>query len=171
MSKGTIVKYKGKARVRKSKTANRFEVQERIRQTGIWLLHHTQTWIMQQMKEKWGLGTTQSYRYIKAAERDWKIYFEYKTRLGMQYHIAKRRQLRELFMSKGDYRGVLQVDMDEAKLMGVYPSEVHDVNLVSDFSQWLRRVRTEKEKNAQKKNKLLNGVTKRYEQDRKDRAD
>ena len=41
---------------------------------------------------------------------------------------------------------VFDITKEEAKLMGAYPPEVHDVNLITDFAKWVKKAKETKNK-------------------------
>ena len=96
------------------------------------------------MIKTWGIERAQAYRYIRLARKEWKKYFEKLKGDGMSYHVAQLRDLkdqaysRKVVIGKGENKGtvviadlglVFEITKEEAKLMGVYPSEKHDVKV------------------------------------------
>jgi|LSQX01.1.fsa_nt_gb hypothetical protein len=110
----------------KTKVDNKTK-EERIYQVSLLLMQKPKKIILQYITENWGIKERQAYLYIKAAEKNWQEYYLNVKNWGMGYHLAKRRYLRDRLMAKGDYRGVLEVDKDEAKLVGAYPTEKMDI--------------------------------------------
>ena len=69
----------------------------------------------------WGLCDSQLWRYISAADKLCKDYFDAKADHLLARHLLQRRQLYAHAMGAGDFGTALRVLQDEAKLEGLYP--------------------------------------------------
>jgi hypothetical protein len=69
----------------------------------------------------WGLSDSQLWRYISAADKLCKDYFDAKADHLLARHLLQRRQLYAHAMGAGDFATALRVLQDEAKLEGLYP--------------------------------------------------
>jgi hypothetical protein len=69
----------------------------------------------------WGLSDSQLWRYISAADKLCKDYFDAKADHLLSRHLLQRRQLYAHAMGAGDFATALRVLQDEAKLEALYP--------------------------------------------------
>jgi hypothetical protein len=69
----------------------------------------------------WGLSDSQLWRYISAADKLCKDYFDAKADHLLSRHLLQRRQLYAHAIGTGDFATALRVLQDEAKLEGLYP--------------------------------------------------
>jgi len=106
------------------------EKEKRIYQVSLLLRRKPTSFIIEFIKQKWGLERAQAYNYIKLARKEWRKYFEKLKGDGVSYHIAHMRDLTDIAYSERDYRLVLDIAKEEAKLMGAYPAEKREVDLV-----------------------------------------
>src|SRR5262245_7148984 len=70
-------------------------------------------------EQGWGVGDSQLWRYIKAADALCKDYFDPRAENLLARHLLQRRQLYAHAMSAGDFRTALAVLKDEAELEGL----------------------------------------------------
>ena len=124
------------------------EKQKRVYQVGLMLRRKPTSFIIDYIRREWGLERAQAYNYIKLARAEWKKYFEKLKGDGLAYHIAQIRDLkdqaynRKVIIGRGDNKEtvtiadlglVFDITKEEAKLMGIYPSEKHDINLKGEL--------------------------------------
>ena len=124
------------------------EKEKRIYQVGLMLRRKSRPFILSYIKENWHLETAQADNYIRAARKEWKKYFEKLKGDGMSYHVAQLRDLkdqaysRKIIIGKGDNKEtvtiadlglIFDISKEEAKLMGIYPSEKHDVKVEGEL--------------------------------------
>ena len=109
------------------------ETEKRILIVGLLLERKPPSFVLQFIAQKWDLEQRQAYNYIRLARKEWQKNFKNNKRAGMGYHLAKRKTLYDKLMEQEDYRGALEVSKDESKLLGVYPTEKHDVNIKGEL--------------------------------------
>ncbi|MBA7557681.1 hypothetical protein ES705_50450 [subsurface metagenome] len=129
--------------------ADDIEKEKRIYQVGLLLSRKPNKIICQLTSQKWGISTRQVRRYIKLAKREWEKYFTDIKRCGMAYHIAKRREVRDKAMEDKNYRLVLDVDKDEAELLGLYIKKIEE-GPPGSFAEWVKAVKEEEERRRKK---------------------
>jgi len=120
------------------------ETQKRIYQISLLLRRKPISFIIEFMRKEWGLEKAQAYRYIASARKEWQKYFTNLKHAGISYHITQLRDLkdqaysRKVFIGRGDNKEaitiadlglVFEITKEEAKLMGIYPAEKHDIEL------------------------------------------
>jgi len=124
------------------------EKMEIIYQIGLMLRRKSMPFILEFIGKKWGVKKSQAYSYIKSARREWQKYYDHLKSSNMSYHIAQLRDLkdqaysRKVFIGRGDNKEavtiadlglVFEITKEEAKLMGIYPSEKHDVKVEGEL--------------------------------------
>lgn len=128
--------------------ADNVEIQKRIYQVGLMLRRKSTPFIVDFIRREWGLERAQAFKYIKEARKEWKKYFEKLKGDGIAYHVAQLRDLkdqaysRKVVIGRGDNKDtvtvadlglVFEISKEEAKLMGIYPSEKHDVKVEGEL--------------------------------------
>jgi len=136
------------------------ELQERIHLVSLMLRRKSTLFIINYVARVWHLGRGQAYSYMREARAEWEVYFNNLKANGKAYHVTQLRDLKDQAFSakriigKGENRKVirtpnlplvLSIVQEEAKLMGVYPVERHEVNLTNSFAQWVKEVKEKKE--------------------------
>ena len=117
------------------------EKEKRIYQISLMLRRKSHPFIIEFMRQKWGLEKAQAYRYIASARKEWKKYSDHLKSSGISYYIAQLRDLkdqaysRKIVIGRGDNKNmvtiadlglVFDITKEEAKLMGIYPAEKHE---------------------------------------------
>lgn len=120
------------------------EKEKRIYQVGLMLRRKSRPFILSYIRENWGLKTAQADNYIRLARQEWQKYFEKLKGDGMSYHVAQLRDLkdqaysRKVVIGRGDNKQtvtiadlglIFEITKEEAKLMGIYPTEKKDIDL------------------------------------------
>lgn len=136
------------------------EVQERVHLVSLMLRRKSVSHIIKYAARKWGIGQGQAHGYIREAKAEWQVYFNNLKANGKAYHVTQLRDLKDKAFSikrvigTGDNEKVvrtpnlplvLDIVKEEAKLMGVYPAEVHKVDFTTSFAQWVKEVKEKKE--------------------------
>ena len=82
--------------------------------------------IVQNIAQTWDIERRQAYAYMKSArKRIEKLYAE--KRVGLVGEILSRHNdLRDKGYADNDFRLILDVDKEDAKLLGLYPAEKHE---------------------------------------------
>ena len=106
--------------------ADEIEHQKKIYQISLLLRRKPMAFIIEYMRAEWHIEKAQAYRYIAAARKEWKKYFEKLKKDGMAYHVAQIRDLKDKAYTENDMRLVLDITKEEAKLMGIYPAEKYE---------------------------------------------
>jgi len=104
---------------------DKIEKQKRIYEISLLLRKKSINYILQFVAQNWGLRNRQAYNYIRLAREEWQKYFAKLKTDGMSYHVAQLRDLKDATYGKEDYRLVFDIAKEEAKLMGIYPTEKH----------------------------------------------
>lgn len=109
------------------------EKEKRIYQISLLLRRKPMSFIIQYISQNWNLTTRQAYNYIELARKEWQKYFANIKSSGIGYHITQMRDLKDAAYKENDYRLVLDITKEEAKLMGIYPADKHKVELEGDI--------------------------------------
>ena len=128
-----------------NKEVDKVEYQKRVYQIGLLLRRKSVSYIIQFASDNWHIGARQARTYIRKAREEWQKYFEKLKGDGMAYHIAQMRDLKDKAFIEKDTRLVLDITKEEAKLMGIYPSEKHDLKVEGEVTI---KVELPKEENA-----------------------
>lgn len=117
---------------------------ERVHEVSLLLRRKPLKYIIQYMIDKWKIERCQAYRYVKSARVDWENYFANLKSSGKGYYVTQLRDLKDeaygraVIVGKGDNKMVINVPdlglvfditKEEAKLMGIYPAEKHEVDV------------------------------------------
>ena len=105
------------------------EMEKRVYQVSLLLRRKPVSFIVQTISAKWNITDRQARNYIRLARKEWQKYFEKLKGDGIAYHVTQNRDLKDKAMTDGDYKLAFDIAREEAKLMGVYPSEKHDVKV------------------------------------------
>jgi len=113
---------------RKNNKVDSIEKEKRIYEVSLLIRRKPIKFIIEYIRENWGLEDAQGYNYIKLAKEEWKKYFENVKNCGMGYHVAQIRDLKDKILeketlNKDDYRLILDVYKEESKLLDAYPKE------------------------------------------------
>uniref|UniRef100_A0A6H1ZYD0 Uncharacterized protein n=1 Tax=viral metagenome TaxID=1070528 RepID=A0A6H1ZYD0_9ZZZZ len=103
------------------------EKEKRIYQISLLLRRKPMSFIVEFMRQNWGLEKAQAYRYIASARKEWQKYYANIKSSGIGYHIAQVRDLKDKAFANEDIRLALDITKEEAKLMGIYPAEKHEI--------------------------------------------
>lgn len=131
-----------------NKRIDQTEKEKRVYQVSLMLRRKSISFIIDFMKQNWNIERGQAYRYIALARKEWQKYFKNIKGAGIGYHIAQLRDLkdqaysRKVFIGRGDNKEavtiadlglVFEITKEEAKLMGIYPSEKHDIKIEGEL--------------------------------------
>ena len=116
--------------------------QERVHEVSLLLKRKPVKYIIQYITETWKVDERQARNYIRQAKTEWKKYFSQVKKCGMAYHVTQLRELKDkaygrvTIVGKGENKMVVEVPdlslvfeitKEEAKLMGIYPAEKHEL--------------------------------------------
>ena len=139
---------------------------ERIHQISLMLRRKPISFIIEYIRNEWGLEKAQAYNYIKAARAEWEKYFSHLEGSGKSYHVAQLRDLKDqaydkkIVIGRGENKNtvtiadlnlIFEITKEEAKLMGIYPANKIEGNLNLNHSGEIKSVSeyTEIEKNKE----------------------
>jgi len=112
-----------------NKKVDQVEKEKRVYQVSRWLRRKPIHYIVQDISSRWNITERQARNYIRLARKEWRKYFEKLQGDGISYHIAQLRDLKDQAYGQNDLRLILDIVKEEAKIMGFYPSEKHEVKL------------------------------------------
>ena len=126
----------------KKKKSDMVEVEKRIYQVSLMLRRKSTAFILNYAEKEWGVKKVQAYNYIKEARKEWQKYFTNLKHAGISYHITQMRDLKDQAYSRKVVVGtvdnkqvinvpdlglILEITKEEAKLMGIYPTQGIDI--------------------------------------------
>jgi len=144
---------------------DKVEKQKRIYQISLMLRRKPINFIIDFMRQNWSIERAQAYRYIKLAKKEWEKYFSQVKRCGKSYYVAQLRDLKDQAYSRkvtigrgnnkeaitiADLGLVFEITKEEAKLMGIYPSEKQDIKIKGEL-----KITNAKEKLTKRINNLI----------------
>ncbi len=97
------------------------EKQKRVYQISLLLRRKTSGFLIEHMRQEWGIKRRQGFNYIRLAKREWASY--YAKCLGVPfkvYYIAELRDLRDQALEQNDLKLAFDIAKEEAKVMGAY---------------------------------------------------
>jgi len=118
------------------------EKEKRIYQVSLMLRRKPISFIVDFIRQNWGVERAQAYKYIKEARLEWQKYFKNIKGAGIAYHITQIRDLKDQAYSRKVIVGtvdnkqvinvpdldlILDITKEEAKLMGIYAPEKLDI--------------------------------------------
>lgn len=163
----------------KGEQSDSLEMEKRVYKVSLMLRRKPISAVIQFITSEWDVTVRQAYNYIKLAKEEWRAYFEHLKHSGMGYYVAQLRDLKDQAYRKKVVIGigkdkkvvktpnlglVFDITKEEAKLMGTYPAEKHDVTVITDFAKWIKKTKETKDKGKAKgkaKSKAYNETTRR----------
>ena len=124
--------------------SDQFEIMKRIYEVSLLLTRKPTSYIVQYAAEKWKVGERQAREYIKEARKEWEKYFSQVKKCGMSYHVNQLRGLKDQALDRQTLIGdrfnrqivnvpdlnlAFEIAKEEGKLMGVYPTEKHKLEI------------------------------------------
>ncbi len=83
--------------------------------------------LVQDIATKFGVNTRQAYNYVAKAKKQIAEIGEIDRAYRLAEQIAIRRDIRRRANAKDDYRAELAAAQDEARLLGLYPADKHEL--------------------------------------------
>lgn len=83
--------------------------------------------LVQGIADKFGVNTRQAYNYVAKAKKQIVEIGEIDRAYRLAEQIAMRREIRRKAFDTNDLRTALAAAQDEAKLLGLYPADKHEV--------------------------------------------
>jgi len=119
--------------------SNKVELDKRILEVSKMLLSGNSTKnICYYAQLNWNISDSQTKRYIRHCYTLWQKEFEKKNRGNLHYQLAKRKDLYRKAYEEKDWQMCLSIAKDEAKIMDLYPSKKHSIELENkpDYSKF-----------------------------------
>lgn len=133
------------------KRIDEVEKQKRVYEVSLLLRRKPIGFIIDYIRQKWGIKRAQAFIYIKDAKKEWAKYSANMQSSGIGYHISQLREIKDKAYGENDLRLVFDITKEEAKLMGVLIDR-KEIGEPGSFQQWIKAT-TAKEK----ENKARNG--------------
>jgi len=95
------------------------------------------SFIVDFIRQEWGIERAQAFNYIRLAKEEWKKYFANMKSSGIGYHITQMREIKDKAHNEGDLRLVFDIAKEEAKLMGM-EIEKKEIGGPGSFAVWMK---------------------------------
>ena len=119
------------------KKIDEVEKQKRIYQVSLLLRRRPTGFIVDFIRQEWGIERAQAFNYIKLAKEEWARYFANMKSSGIGYHITQMREIKDKAYTENDLRLVFDVAKEEAKLMGML-IERKEIGGPGSFAEWMK---------------------------------
>jgi len=107
-----------------SNRAGDIEKQKRVYRISLLLRRKPCKFLVEYMRQKWGIERCQSFNYIKLAKKEWADYYTKYFGVPPQvYCLAQLRDLTDEALKQNDLRLAFNIAKEEAKIMGAYLPE------------------------------------------------
>ena len=130
------------------KKIDEVEKQKRIYQVSLLLRRRPTGFIVDFIRQEWGIERAQAFNYIKLAKEEWARYFANMKSSGIGYHITQMREIKDKAYGENDLRLVFDIAKEEAKLMGM-EIERKEIGGPGSFAEWMKAT-LDKEKELKK---------------------
>jgi hypothetical protein len=135
------------------KRIDEVEKQKRIYQVSLLLRRRPISFIVDFIRQEWGIERAQAFNYIRLAKEEWARYFANMKSSGIGYHITQFREIKDKAYSNDDLRLVFDIAKEEAKLMGM-EIERKEIGGPGSFAEFMKATITkEKELKAHDRNR------------------
>jgi len=135
------------------KRSNEVEKEKRIYQVSLLLRRRPTGFIVDFIRQEWGIERAQAFNYIRLAKEEWARYFANMKSSGIGYHITQMREIKDKAYGNDDLRLVFDIAKEEAKLMGM-EIERKEIGGPGSFAEWMKdTLAKEKESNVRDRNK------------------
>ena len=135
------------------KRIDEVEKQKRIYQVSLLLRRRPISFIVDFIRQEWGIERAQAFNYIRLAKEEWARYFANMKSSGIGYHITQMREIKDKAYGNDDLRLVFDIAKEEAKLMGM-EIERKEIGGPGSFAEWMKdTLAKEKELNVRDRNK------------------
>jgi len=135
------------------KRIDEVEKQKRIYQVSLLLRRRPISFIVDFIRQEWGIERAQAFNYIRLAKEEWKKYFANMKSSGIGYHISQMREIKDKAYGNDDLRLVFEIAKEEAKLMGM-EIERKEIGGPGSFAEWMKAtIAKEKELKAHDRDK------------------
>jgi len=100
------------------------EKQKRVYQISLLSRRKPSKFLIEYMRQKWGIERRQGFNYIKLAKKEWASYYAKYLGIPPQaYCLAELRDLTDEALKQNDLRLAFNIAKEEAKIMGAYSPE------------------------------------------------
>ena len=130
------------------KRTDEVEKQKRVYQVSLLLRRRPTGFIVDFIRQEWGIERAQAFNYIKLAKEEWARYFANMKSSGIGYHITQMREIKDKAYGNDDLRLVFDIAKEEAKLMGM-EIERKEIGGPGSFAEWMKAT-LDKEKELKK---------------------
>lgn len=130
------------------KRSDEVEKQKRIYQVSLLLRRRPTGFIVDFIRQEWGIERAQAFSYIKLAKEEWARYFANMKSSGIGYHISQMREIKDKAYGNDDLRLVFDIAKEEAKLMGILIDR-REVGGPGSFAEFIKAT-IDKEKELKK---------------------
>lgn len=97
------------------------EKQKRVYQISLLLRRKPSKFLIEYMRQKWGIERRQGFNYIKLAKKEWASYYAKYLGIPPQaYCLAELRDLTDEALKQNDLKLAFDIAKEEAKIMGAY---------------------------------------------------
>ena len=135
------------------KRIDEVEKQKRLYQVSLLLRRRPTNFIVDFIRQEWGIERAQAFNYIRLAKEEWKKYFVNMKSSGIGYHISQMREIKDKAYGNDDLRLVFEIAKEEAKLMGM-EIERKEIGGPGSFAEWMKAtIAKEKELKAHDRDK------------------
>jgi len=119
------------------KKIDKVEKQKRIYQVSLLLRRRPTGFIVDFIRQEWGIERAQAFNYIRLAKEEWARYFANMKSSGIGYHISQMREIKDKAHGNDDLRLVFDIAKEEAKLMGM-EIERKEIGGPGSFAEWMK---------------------------------
>ena len=113
-----------------AKKADKIEYEQRVDiALGLMARGWRKVRIVHNLAKTWGVKNRQAYNYVRSAEKRIEARGQQKREHLLDELLARHDDLRDKGYGDRDHRLVLDVDKEDAKLLGLYPAEKRDVKV------------------------------------------
>ena len=135
------------------KRIDEVEKENRIYQVSLLLRRRPTGFIVDFIRQKWGIERAQAFNYIRLAKEEWARYFANMKSSGIGYHITQMREIKDKAYQENDTRLVFDIAKEEAKLMGILIDR-KEIGGPGSFEEFMKAtIAKEKELKAHARNK------------------
>lgn len=132
---------------------DKVEKEKRIYQVSLLLRRRPTGFIVDFIRQEWGIERAQAFNYIKLAKEEWAKYFANMKSSGIGYHISQMREIKDKAYGDDDLRLVFDIAKEEAKLMGM-EIERKEIGGPGSFAEFMKAtIAKEKEFKAHDRDK------------------
>ncbi|MBA7483367.1 hypothetical protein ES707_18881 [subsurface metagenome] len=104
----------------RDRTGN-IEKQKRVYRISLLLRRKTPEFLIEYMRQEWGIKRRQGFNYIRLAKKEWASHYTKCFGVPFKvYYIAELRDLKDEALEQNDLKLAFGIAKEEAKVMGFY---------------------------------------------------